>query len=63
MSLPVLIILYIICCLLTGYVGRYRRLGYLGTFVLSLLITPVLMLLILGMTGPSHGIEWRPKDK
>jgi hypothetical protein len=61
MALASLIVLYIICCLITGYLGRYRRMGYMGTFLLSVLITPLLMLLILAITGPSEGIEWRSK--
>ena len=63
MTLTLLIILYVICALLTGLVGRYRRMGFLGTFLLSLVITPLLMLLILALTGPSQGIEWRPRDE
>src|SRR5262245_16003274 len=61
MALASLIVLYIICCLITAYFGRYRRMGYMGSFLLSVLITPLLMLLILAITGPSEGIEWRPK--
>ncbi|MFL6799209.1 MAG: hypothetical protein ACJ8F3_17550 [Xanthobacteraceae bacterium] len=61
MLLITLLILYLLCCWITGYVGRFRRMGMLGTFLLSILITPLLMLLLLVMTGPSQGVEWRPK--
>ena len=59
MLLTVAVIVYIICCVLTGYFGRLRRMGFFGTFLLSLLITPLVVLLILGVTGPSPGVEWR----
>jgi hypothetical protein len=39
-----LIILYLIFCLLIGIVGRRRRLGFFGFFLLSVLLTPVLTL-------------------
>jgi hypothetical protein len=63
MALASLIVLYLICCLLTGYLGKYRRMGVMGTFLLSIVVTPLLMLLILVITGPSEGIEWRPKPE
>ncbi|HEY1365322.1 MAG TPA: hypothetical protein VGF60_23970 [Xanthobacteraceae bacterium] len=63
MGLALLIILYVVLCLLTGYLGRYRRMGYTGTVLLSLLITPVLMVLILALFGPSHRVEWRRKPE
>jgi hypothetical protein len=31
--------------------GSYRRMGFFGTFLLSLVITPVVMLLMLMLTG------------
>ncbi len=39
-----LIILYLVFCLLIGIVGRRRRLGFFGFFLLSVLLTPVLTL-------------------
>jgi Sec-independent protein secretion pathway component TatC len=61
MALTALIILYVICALLTGFLGRDRRMGYVGTVILSLVITPPLMLLILLMFGPKSTVEWRRK--
>ena len=46
---------YVIFCLLTGLCGIQRRMGFFGTFVISLLITPVPVLVVLLLTGPSHG--------
>ncbi len=50
-------IVYVIFCLLTGLCGIQRRLGFWGTFIISLFITPVLMLLVLLLTAPSHRAE------
>lgn len=48
---------YVIFALLVGLCGSQRRMGFTGTFLLSLLITPVLGLLILLITGPSRRAE------
>jgi len=62
MALIALIVLYVIWALIIAYVGRYRRMGFIGTFLLSLLITPLLMMLVLAMTGPARDVEWRAKE-
>jgi hypothetical protein len=48
------IIIYIVFCLLTGVCGMQRRMGFFGTFLLTLVMTPPVMLLVLLLTGPSH---------
>jgi hypothetical protein len=55
----VLIIAYVIVCLLTGLCGTERRMGFLGTFLLALVLTPLLVLPVLFITGPSRQVEWR----
>jgi len=57
--LAVIIIAYVIVCLLTGFCGTDRRMGYLGTFLLALVITPLVALPVLFITGPSRRVEWR----
>ena len=52
-------IVYIILCLLTGLCGSQRRMGFLGTFILSIITTPLVVLTVLLLTGPSRRIEWR----
>ncbi|MFI5013713.1 MAG: hypothetical protein ACHQAY_15340 [Hyphomicrobiales bacterium] len=47
-------LVYGLLCLLTGLCGSQRRMGFFGTFLISLLITPAGMLIILLLTGPSH---------
>jgi hypothetical protein len=58
MAITIGIIIYLVFCLLTALCGSQRRLGFLGTFIISILITPVLMLIVLLLTGPSRGTEW-----
>jgi hypothetical protein len=54
MAQTILIILYIVFCLLAGLCGTHRRLGFFGTFLISLVITPVVVLLLLILTAPSQ---------
>ena len=56
-------IFYIMFCLLTGLCGIQRRLGFFGTFLLALVVTPVVVLLVLLLTGPSHRMEWRRRSE
>jgi hypothetical protein len=50
--------IYLIFCLLTGLCGSQRRMGFLGTFALAVVLTPLLVLPVLIVTGPSHQVEW-----
>jgi len=52
-------IVYIIFCILTGLCGVNRRMGFLGTFVIALVTTPLVVLPVLLLTGPSRRVEWR----
>ena len=56
------ILAYITVCLLTGFAGTRRRMGFWGTFFLALLITPLVMLPMLFITGPSRQVEWRRRN-
>ena len=53
------VVIYIGICALTGLCGIGRRIGFIGTFLLALLVTPLVVLPILLITGPSRHIEWR----
>ena len=55
--LVALVLLYIVFCILVGLCGSQRRMGFTGTFILSLLITPVVVLVVLLITGPSQHVE------
>lgn len=66
LSQPVtLAILYIVFCLLVGICGSQRRMGFTGTFIFSLLVTPVIVLIVLLMTGPTQRLARmkRPQPK
>lgn len=41
------LLLMIAGAVLVGWLGRHRRIGFLGFFLVSLLITPILGLLVL----------------
>jgi len=55
-------IFYILFCVLTGLCGSQRRMGFLVTFLLSIVLTPVIVLLVLLLTGPSQRVEWHRKS-
>jgi hypothetical protein len=66
MVLPLaLLIVYLIFSVLVGLCGSQRRMGFTGTFLLSLAITPILALLVLLVTGPSRRVqlERRPRSR
>lgn len=38
-------LLYILCALGVGYLGRFTRIGWIGVTLFSLVLTPLLMML------------------
>jgi hypothetical protein len=52
-------IIYVVFCVLTGLCGIDRRMGFVGTFLLALITTPLVVLPLLLLTGPNRRIEWR----
>jgi hypothetical protein len=55
MVMAIAVVLYLIFCLLAGLAGSQRRMGFIGTFLLSLVITPLLVLVLLILTRLSRG--------
>src|SRR5205823_10694846 len=51
MTLAVIVIIYVVFCILTGLCGSQRRMGFFGTFIISLFITPIVMLILLKLTA------------
>jgi len=45
-----LIIVYLVLCFVVGLAGRRRHVGFIGYFLLSLVLTPILPLAFLVMT-------------
>ena len=62
MPIAAAILAYVIVCLLAGFTGTHRRMGFWGTFFLSLIVTPLLVLVVLFITGPSRRVEWRRRN-
>jgi hypothetical protein len=52
--MEIAVVLYVIFCLLAGLAGSQRRMGFFGTFLRSLVITPLLVSLLLILTRPSR---------
>jgi hypothetical protein len=44
-------IAYLVLCITVGLLGHKRAIGFWGFFVLSLVLTPLLMTLILALTS------------
>lgn len=59
MTIGIAIVIYVVFCVLTGLCGSKRRLGFVGTFILALLLTPLIVLPILILTGPSNRVDWQ----
>jgi hypothetical protein len=57
MAEAALVILYLVFSLLVGLCGIPRRIGFFATFILSVLFTPVLVLLVLVLTAPARDYE------
>lgn len=51
------VILYLVFCLLTALCGTQRRIGFFGTFIISVLVSPVVVLLVLIITAPAYRVE------
>jgi|tagenome__1003787_1003787.scaffolds.fasta_scaffold18719380_2 hypothetical protein len=51
------VIVYLVFCFLVGLCGRRRRIGFYGTFLLSFLATPLLVLIVLMLTAPNPPLE------
>jgi hypothetical protein len=64
MVLPLaLLTAYLIFSILVGLCGSQRRLGFTGTFLLSLIITPILALVIILITGPSRRVKMERRQR
>ena len=50
------LILYLVFCFLVGLCGIHRRMGFIGTFILSFFFTPVVIIIILLLTGGSRPV-------
>lgn len=44
------VVIYLLLCLVVGFVGRRRKIGFLGYFLLAILVTPLIPLLFIVIT-------------
>jgi uncharacterized membrane protein YkvI len=56
MNYSIALILYVVFSILVGLCGSQRRMGFIGTFIVSLLFTPILVLIVLLLTGPAQRV-------
>ena len=56
------ILAYLTVCLLTGFAGTERRMGFWGTFLFAILVTPLVAFPVLFITCPSRHVEWRRRN-
>jgi len=47
------LVIYVTFCAITALFGMDRRMGFIGTFVLTLVTTPLVMIPVLLLTGRS----------
>ena len=62
MPIPYLAILWIIGSLIAGLMGRRRWLGFLGSFVFALVLSPILAIAVLILTHPSKAPSKAPAE-
>jgi hypothetical protein len=55
--------IYVIVCLLTAYFGRNTRIGYWGTFFLSVIVTPLVVVIGLILLGEARATRGRAEQK
>ncbi len=55
----VIILLYLVACFVTGFMGRHTVFGFTGHFFLSILITPIIDFLIQAVSRPERELRQR----
>lgn len=51
---PFVSLVYLVLCLLAGFFGRGTRIGYWGTVVVSIVVTPLVVLIGIILFGGSR---------
>jgi hypothetical protein len=52
--MELLLVIYVLFCVLVGFCGRYRALGFFGTFLAAVILSPLVVVIILMLTAPSY---------
>jgi hypothetical protein len=50
--MPALVAVYLLLCLLVGFIGRDRQIGFAGFFILSVFLSPLVMALVYLLGAP-----------
>lgn len=50
----VLALVYLTLCAFVGFLGRDRIIGFSGIFLLSILLSPIVMAFVVLLTGPKR---------
>ena len=51
---PLFLVIYITLCLVVGYGGRNWRIGFFGCFILSVILTPLIVGIAVLMSTPRN---------
>jgi uncharacterized transporter YbjL len=51
---PLLLVSYVALCLVVGYGGRNWRIGFFGCFILSVILTPLIVGIAVLMSTPRN---------
>ncbi|SNR80285.1 hypothetical protein [Puniceibacterium sediminis] len=51
---PVVVITYLGLCAIVGLLGRDRALGFGGSFIFAIILTPLIVAIMLLLTQPKH---------
>ena len=43
---PIAVLLYVGLCVLIGYIGRDKKFGFVGNFLVSLLLSPIIGIIV-----------------
>ncbi len=54
--MPIAIAIYLVLCLVAGLFGMRRVIGFWGTLFLSVMLTPLIMLIMLLMLAPKKKV-------
>jgi hypothetical protein len=52
----ILVGIYLVLCLVTALFGRRRAMGFFGTLLFSLMLTPLLVMAVLLLTAPGRKV-------
>lgn len=56
-------LLYLAACAVTGFMGRHTVFGFVGHFLLSIVITPLIDFLILAISRPGRAAREQTENR